>query len=115
MSPQKTSKYSHLPLSTTGPVDCAVIGTALLNTPCFNKGTAFPPEERSQFQLTGLLPQNVHTLEQQAKRAWEQYSAMTDNLSRNTWMASMKEQNEVLYYKVIDIAKRNMFRCPFRR
>ncbi|ROT39472.1 NAD-dependent malic enzyme [Sodiomyces alkalinus F11] len=101
MSSQKATKYSHLPLSTTGPIDCAVIGTALLNTAYFNKGTAFPPDERRQFELTGLLPQSVHTLEQQVKRAWEQYSAMTDDLSRNTWMASMKEQNEVLYFKLL--------------
>lgn len=102
MSRSKTSKFSHLPLSTSGPIDCAVVGTALLNTPYLNKGTAFPVDERQQFQLTGLLPQNVHTLDQQAKRAWQQCLSRTDDLARNTFMTSLKEQNEVLFYKVRD-------------
>jgi malate dehydrogenase (oxaloacetate-decarboxylating) len=97
---RKSSKFSHLPLTTSGPVDCALTGTALLNTPYLNKGSAFPPEERRQFKLTGLLPQCVQTLEQQANRAYQQYSSRPDDLSKNTFLTSLKDQNEVLYYKV---------------
>lgn len=71
----------------------------LLNTPSLNKGTAFPPDERRRFNLTGLLPPSVHTLEQQAERAWQQYRLSPGDLARNTFMSSMKDQNEVLYYK----------------
>lgn len=52
------------------------------------------------FKLHGLLPANVQTLEEQVKRAYAQYSSRSDDLAKNTFMTSMKEQNEVLYYRV---------------
>lgn len=102
MPPSKdhSSKFSHLPLTTSGPQDCAVSGTALLNTPYFNKGSAFPAEERVEFNLTGLLPHNVQTLEQQVHRAYQQYSEQQGDLAKNTFMTSMRDQNEVLFYRV---------------
>jgi hypothetical protein len=99
MSSQKT-KFAHLPLSTTGPQPCALAGTALLNTPYFNKGAAFTSAERREFELTGLLPQNVAGLDRQVKRAYQQYQSRSDDLAKNTFMTSLKGQNEVLYYRV---------------
>ncbi|KUI59695.1 NAD-dependent malic enzyme, mitochondrial [Cytospora mali] len=102
MAPQeKNPKYGHLPLSTSGPLDCALVGTMVLNHSYFNKGSAFPANERSDLNLTGLLPQSIQTLEQQANRAYEQYSSRPDNLSKNTFLTSMKDQNQVLYYKLL--------------
>lgn len=98
---EKHPKFGHLPLSTSGPQECAVSGSALLNTPYFNKGAGFSAREREEFKLTGLLPQNISTLEHQTKRAYQQYSTRQDDLAKNTFMTSLKEQNEVLYYKVI--------------
>ncbi|KAK4094545.1 hypothetical protein Purlil1_1150 [Purpureocillium lilacinum] len=95
------TRFGHLPLSTTGPLDCALSGTALLNDPFFNKGSAFPLEERRAFGLHGLLPgSGAQTLETQARRAREQYASRPDDLAKNTFLTSMKEQNAVLYYKV---------------
>ncbi|KAK7431259.1 NAD-dependent malic enzyme, mitochondrial [Neonectria magnoliae] len=100
MSPNaSSSKFSHLQLSTSGPIDCALTGTALLNSAYLNKGSAFPPEERRHFNLTGLLPQSVQSLDQQCKRAYEQYSTRADDLAKNTFLTSLNIQNEVLYYK----------------
>ena len=78
----------------------AVQGTSLLSSPAFNKGSAFTKEERKEFGLHGLLPPNVQSLEEQVERAYDQYSSRQDALAKNTFMTSMKEQNEVLYYKV---------------
>lgn len=75
-------------------------GSELLRSPYYNKGSAFPPEERDEFRLHNLLPSNVQTLEKQVERAYEQYSACADALAKNTFMASMKEQNVVLYFNV---------------
>ncbi|KAK3309380.1 uncharacterized protein B0T15DRAFT_1776 [Chaetomium strumarium] len=97
----RPSKFGHLPLSTSGPLECALKGTVLLNHPYFNKGSAFTSQERHDFELTGLLPQSVQTLEQQVRRAYEQYSAQPDDLAKNTFLTSMKEQNEVLYFKLL--------------
>jgi hypothetical protein len=97
---EKHPQFGHLPLSTSGPQDCALSGSALLNTPYFNKGVAHTREEREQFKLTGLLPQNIQTLDQQVKRAYQQYSTRQDDLAKNTFMTSLAEQNQVLYFKV---------------
>ncbi|KAI1851181.1 hypothetical protein JX266_003256 [Neoarthrinium moseri] len=109
MASGSKSKYSNLPLSTSGPVDCAVSGTVLLNTPYFNKGSAHTADERRDFDLTGLLPTSVQTLEQQAKRAYQQYSSRQDDLAKNTFLTSMKEQNLVLYYKLLQDHMQEMF------
>lgn len=103
------SKYSHLPLSTRGPIECAVSGTVLLNTPYFNRGSAHTLEEREEFNLTGLLPQSVQTLEQQTKRAYEQYSSRKGDLAKNTFLTSLKEQNAVLYYRLLQDHLKEMF------
>ena len=75
-------------------------GLALLRSPYHNKGSAFPSNERRDFKLYGLLPPNIQTLEAQVERAYRQYCSRTDALAKNTFMTSMKEQNEVLFYKV---------------
>ncbi|KAI3548084.1 malic enzyme [Colletotrichum filicis] len=106
---RKESKFSHLPLSTSGPISCAVTGSALLNTPYLNKGTAFPDDERREFNLTGLLPQSIHSLEQQLHRAYEQYKSRQDDLAKNTFLTSLKEQNEVLYYRLLQEHLPEMF------
>ncbi len=100
MAPGREPKFAHLPLSTSGPIECAVTGTVLLNTHYLNKGSAFPREERREFNLTGLLPQSVQSLDQQLKRAYQQYATRQDDLAKNTFLASLKEQNEVLFYRV---------------
>lgn len=75
-------------------------GHELLHSSQFNKGTAFPLPERKEFGLRGLLPPNVQTLDEQVDRAYQQFSSRRDDLAKNTFMASMRAQNEVLYYKV---------------
>lgn len=75
-------------------------GHALLHSSYFNKGSAFSKEERHAFHLHGILPPNIQTLDEQVARAYEQYSARPNDLAKNTFMASMKAQNQVLYYRV---------------
>ncbi|KAH7001397.1 hypothetical protein EDB80DRAFT_722167 [Ilyonectria destructans] len=103
-----TPKFRNLPLSTSGPIDCALTGTALLNSAYLNKGSAFPADERRQFKLTGLLPQGSQTLEQQCKRAYQQYSTRADDLAKNTFLTSLNDQNEVLYYKLLQLHLKEM-------
>jgi malate dehydrogenase (oxaloacetate-decarboxylating) len=74
-----------------------------------NKGTAFTSAERKEFQLYGLLPPNVQTLEEQVDRAYEQYSSRANDIAKNTFMTSMKEQNQVLYYRLILDHLKEMF------
>lgn len=84
-------------------------GTALLQTPYLNKGTAFSSHERTTFNLHGLLPAQVNTLAEQVARAYDQYNNHRTALDKNTFMTSMKEQNEVLYYALIQAHLKEMF------
>ena len=72
----------------------------LLKNPSYSKGSAFPENERREFGLRGLLPSRVQTLEQQVERAYDQYKERSTDVGKNTFMTSLKVQNEVLYYKV---------------
>ena len=89
------------PLAVRDSLQTSLTGVALLNAPHLNKGTAFTQEERKDFGLEALLPSAVHTLQQQLDRAWSQYQSRPDDLSRNTFLTSLKYQNEVLYYRLI--------------
>jgi malate dehydrogenase (oxaloacetate-decarboxylating) len=77
-------------------------GRDLLRDPRYNRGTAFTVEERSALGLQGLLPRAVQTLEQQLARAYEQYRAQPNDLARNTFLATLHDRNEVLYYRLLE-------------
>ena len=81
----------------------------MLDSPYYNKGTAFTESERATFGLEGLLPANVQTLDQQHKRAYEQYQKRGDMLSKNVFMTSMAEQNTVLFFKLLLSHIKEMF------
>src|SRR5713226_9048071 len=46
-------------------IETHLFGYELLNDPLLNKGTAFTEEERDAFELHGLLPPRVATLDAQ--------------------------------------------------
>lgn len=72
-----------------------------LSTPAVNKGTAFTYDERRALGLIGRLPATVMTLEEQAKRLWDQLQRLPDDLARNLLLEQMHNRNEVLYFKVL--------------
>jgi malate dehydrogenase (oxaloacetate-decarboxylating) len=75
-------------------------GLAVLNSPPLNKGTAFTGEERKALGLTGLIPPEISTLDAQVKRAYIQYDRLPDALSKNTYLTSLHDRNEVLFYRL---------------
>ncbi|MGD0587758.1 MAG: NAD-dependent malic enzyme [Thermoplasmata archaeon] len=76
-------------------------GMDLLDTPLFNKGTAFSYEERTRLGLHALLPPQVETLEQQVVRAYEAYERKTDDLERHIYLRALQDNNEVLFYRLL--------------
>ena len=70
-SEQNTPLYTHY------------AGPALLETPLLNKGSAFSREERAAFNLTGLLPPRYETIEEQAARAYMQYSSFEEPINKH--------------------------------
>ncbi|EEB07095.1 NAD-dependent malic enzyme [Schizosaccharomyces japonicus yFS275] len=77
-------------------------GTELLNSPRYNKGTAFTEKEREEYGLEGLLPPVVESLQQQVDRVYGEYSAIGDNpLAKNIFLASLRTENIVLYFGLV--------------
>lgn len=88
-------------LSVSGPIECDLSGVHLLNSPLFNKGSAFSKEERIAFGLEGLLPPVINTLDEQVDRAYKQLHFLKTLLAKNDFCTSMRLQNKVLYYKLV--------------
>ena len=71
----------------------------ILQNPLTNKDTAFTQEERAKYGLTGRLPVVVETLEQQATRAYRQFSSYEKDIEKYIFLDQL--HNEVLYYKLL--------------
>lgn len=74
---------------------------ALINSPLLNKGTAFTREERLAFDLLGLLPADVETLDQQVARCYEAFRLKTSNLERYIYLRQLQDTNEVLFFRLM--------------
>ncbi|KAI0049798.1 hypothetical protein FA95DRAFT_1645931 [Auriscalpium vulgare] len=79
----------------------AARGEVILDNPRWNKGTGFTHQERKDFGLTGRLPHRVNTLDDQVSRAYDQLQSHETPLRKNSFLQSLKEQNWVLYYSLI--------------
>ncbi len=82
-------------------IETDLTGNELLGTPKLNKGCAFTLEERETFGLTGLLPHQVETLEQQAARMYVQFGEHQTNLGKNIYLNVLHDYNETLFYKLV--------------
>lgn len=76
-------------------------GPALLGTPLLNKGSAFSEEERKNFNLYGLLPEEVETIEEQVDRAYKQFSDFKTGISKHIYLRNIQDTNETLFYRLI--------------
>src|SRR6201981_2699010 len=76
-------------------------GMNLLDTPLWNKGTAFNDDERIAFALEGLLPPQVESLEQQVGRAYEAFKAKETDLERHIYLRQLQDTNETLFYRLM--------------
>ncbi|OYD24900.1 NAD-dependent malic enzyme [Oceanimonas baumannii] len=77
-------------------------GPALLETPLLNKGSAFTKEERLAFNLDGLLPNNIETIEEQVERAYKQYCGFQNNLDKHIYLRNIQDTNETLFYRLVE-------------
>jgi malate dehydrogenase (oxaloacetate-decarboxylating) len=82
-------------------VETSLTGLGLLQTPIFNKGTAFPESERDEFSLHGLLPPQVGTLDQQVARRMKAFRSLHDDFARYSFMRDLQDVNETLFYALI--------------
>ena len=82
-------------------VETELSGKDLLSDPVLNKSTAFTHEERIRFELHGLLPPVIESLEQQCNRAYEAYKRKEDDLERHIFLRALQDTNETLFYALL--------------
>lgn len=76
-------------------------GPPLLEMPLLNKGSAFTQEERIEFNLIGLLPQCVESIEEQLERAYRQYQQCQTDLDKHIYLRAIQDDNETLYFRMV--------------
>jgi len=76
-------------------------GPSLLETPLLNKGSAFSKEERDSFNLTGLLPPRFESIDEQAERAYRQYSCFNSDINKHIYLRAIHDNNETLFFKLV--------------
>jgi malate dehydrogenase (oxaloacetate-decarboxylating) len=79
----------------------ALSGYELLADPQFNKGTAFSEAERDAFDLHGLLPPNVATLDEQVSRRLLALRGYETDIERYAVLRELQDTNETLFYALL--------------
>lgn len=77
-------------------------GYTLLELPLLNKGSAFTQEERSHFNLHGLVPHVIETIEEQSQRSYQQYETFNDAINKHIYLRNIQDTNETLFYRLIN-------------
>jgi malate dehydrogenase (oxaloacetate-decarboxylating) len=82
-------------------VQVSLSGFNLINSPRLNKGTAFTDHERDVFDLQGLLPPHVGSLDEQIERRMEALRAQPNAFSKYSFLRDLQDTNETLFYALL--------------
>lgn len=88
-------------MSTNKPIYISYAGPSLLETPLLNKGSAFSPEERRNFNLIGLLPPVYESIDEQVERCYHQYSSFDEPINKHIYLRAVQDNNETLFYRLL--------------
>lgn len=82
----------------------------VIRAPLLNKGSAFSEEEREKFDLDGLLPQRILTLEQQIEKVYQRYNQLkiTSEICHNC--EKINDINRLIIKKELDLIRFNFLR-----
>jgi malate dehydrogenase (oxaloacetate-decarboxylating) len=76
-------------------------GFELINSPRLNKGTAFTDHERDVFDLHGLLPPHVGTIDEQLDRRMQALDAQSTGFNKYAFLRDLQDTNETLFYALL--------------
>src|SRR5215471_18098819 len=82
-------------------LEVSLAGQTLLDYPLLNKGSAFTDDERLEFDLLGLLPPHVSSMEDQVRRNYENFRTKETDLERYIFLTALQDRNETLFYRLI--------------
>lgn len=83
------------------PIVTSLEGFDLINSPRWNKGTAFTEHERDIFSLHGLLPPHIGTLDDQLERRLQALSNQPTPFHKYAFLRDLQDTNETLFYALI--------------
>jgi malic enzyme len=83
------------------PARIGLTGPALLGARLLTKDLAFPQDERAAFDLEGLLPARVLTIEEQVQLELEHLRVKTDPLEQYIGLAALQDRNATLFYRLL--------------
>lgn len=73
----------------------------ILRNPFLNKGTAFTEEEREKYNIKGLLPSAVKTIDEQEALVYEMTKSIQDNLDKYLFLMNLYNTNRTLFYYTV--------------
>ncbi|HYL83047.1 MAG TPA: NAD-dependent malic enzyme [Candidatus Angelobacter sp.] len=82
-------------------LEVALTGFGLINSPRLNKGTAFTDHERDLFELHGLLPPHVGTLDEQVDRRLHALECEPTPFTKYSFLRDLEDINETLFYALL--------------
>jgi malate dehydrogenase (oxaloacetate-decarboxylating) len=83
------------------PIETDLTGFDLICHPMLNKGMAFTESERDAFNLHGLLPPHVGTLEEQITRRLQVLRSFATDFERYAFLRDLQDSNETLFYAML--------------
>ena len=82
-------------------LDTSRSGYELLADPLLNKGTAFSESERDSFDLHGLLPPTIGSLEEQVSRRLQVLRSFATDVERYAFLRDLQDTNETLFFALL--------------
>jgi len=82
-------------------LELSLSGFDLINCPRLNKGTAFSDHERDIFDLHGLLPPHVGTLDEQIERRLRALASQPTSFAKYSFLRDLQDTNETLFYALL--------------
>ena len=62
-----------------------------------NKGSAFTEKERDDFNLHGLIPPQIGSMQQQLNRSYKAFSNKHSNIEKYIYLRDLQDSNETLF------------------
>src|SRR5580692_23338 len=87
--------------SSSETLQVSLSGYDLINSPRLNKGTAFPDHERDVFDLHGLLPPHIGSLDEQIDRRLQALAAQPTPFHKYAFLRDLQDTNETLFYALL--------------
>lgn len=85
----------------TESIQVSLTGYDLLNSSRLNKGTVFSDHERDVFELHGLLPPHVGTLDEQVERRMHALEQESTPFTKYSFLRDLQDTNETLFYALL--------------